>query len=951
MNPLTHFEESPQTSQVKRFDRDRSTRWPRVFGYDFFISFKLGTYPDGATSYASDLARRLRERNFLVFFSEEELPLGAGLTPTIVSALSKSRILIVIADEKALGSAWVQREVNIFREKHPDRRVLAIDIDGSMQRADRHLDSGDWLRLTDVKYADEIGSALAEGLASQKVVDDVAVAVNFIKARTKFVVAVWTVVLVICGAACYIAIQTLHVKSAARAALSVGIATQAASLGERDIAQALLLAVAANHVRPTRESERALRDLVGSVESEITHRWHWLSPRNGARSLPPSVAISRNLQLLAYPKPGGEVELVRFNDRKEFAQPPQPVNSIVDEEPGLLRFSGDGRFLIDVRHGSKVRVQDVDSRLYSGDPLDAGFVVSALAVNENGQTILVGGIDGRVRLWDKSISAQPLNLPIPVSGSVLGLAVDRHGAFVAYGGHDGVMRLRRMSDGTQHDLFDEEEKLPPGHKRFAITSIEFNPSRSQIAVGFLGGKIMVWDYSNFNSPKIIARIQVSPASVPYFVDDTNFKPHSQSEGSIRTLSFSPDGGRLAAGTMARGVFVLSSDKLQFMGLLKPRTPNSSVGLIAWDADGTKLVTSNDDGRLVLWQLDSSLNSPIRRRIVLPNQVGGEPVALSSSGRFMAWHGPSAATRVYELSRDSAQLSDVATIRSSNKVIALEISEEASFVAAVFDTGEAAVWSFAKCLQPVSIRDGATCSVDTIITDFNSNVSRMSFLPEGKALVLGKKDGAMELRGIPPNFFSETLPTPHKHAVTDIQIVSNEVMITLDEQGLVAIWDLKRRQKPVLRLFSGTSVSALAFDINASTVVVAQGPKVHIMDAKSLASIGTPIVSSDGVETIAFGPRDQLLLGTSQGNLDFWDLTTRKKLSKSLKANNAVTKVIRVSGNQKHVVAASRADVSLITISVDDLAKEACRIAGRALDRREWDDAVSQSLPYVPLCEQ
>ncbi|HEU0203817.1 MAG TPA: hypothetical protein VFR86_25690, partial [Burkholderiaceae bacterium] len=41
----------------------------RLFGYDVFISFALGPAPRGSLSYASDLARRLRERDFTVFFS------------------------------------------------------------------------------------------------------------------------------------------------------------------------------------------------------------------------------------------------------------------------------------------------------------------------------------------------------------------------------------------------------------------------------------------------------------------------------------------------------------------------------------------------------------------------------------------------------------------------------------------------------------------------------------------------------------------------------------------------------------------------------------------------------------------------------------------------------------------------------------------------------------------
>lgn len=67
--------------------KTRRFNWPRIFGYDFFISFKLGNPPIGAQSYASDLARRLREEDFTVFFSEEEAPPGSELNATLIQAL------------------------------------------------------------------------------------------------------------------------------------------------------------------------------------------------------------------------------------------------------------------------------------------------------------------------------------------------------------------------------------------------------------------------------------------------------------------------------------------------------------------------------------------------------------------------------------------------------------------------------------------------------------------------------------------------------------------------------------------------------------------------------------------------------------------------------------------------------------------------------------------------
>lgn len=110
--------------QIPATNKERRFNWPRIFGYDFFISFKRGPPPIGAQSYASDLARRLRELDFTVFYSEEEAPPGERLDSTLVKALHHLRILVVVANEGALvQSKWVRKEVEEFRRKHPKRPV------------------------------------------------------------------------------------------------------------------------------------------------------------------------------------------------------------------------------------------------------------------------------------------------------------------------------------------------------------------------------------------------------------------------------------------------------------------------------------------------------------------------------------------------------------------------------------------------------------------------------------------------------------------------------------------------------------------------------------------------------------------------------------------------------------------------------------------------------------
>src|SRR5215475_1907932 len=94
----------------------------RVFGFDVFISFALGAPPRGTQSYASDLARRLRERDFTVFFSEDEAPPGSELDKSLRNALHRSKTLVLIANRGTLKEPrWIRKEVEEFRRKHPER--------------------------------------------------------------------------------------------------------------------------------------------------------------------------------------------------------------------------------------------------------------------------------------------------------------------------------------------------------------------------------------------------------------------------------------------------------------------------------------------------------------------------------------------------------------------------------------------------------------------------------------------------------------------------------------------------------------------------------------------------------------------------------------------------------------------------------------------------------------
>lgn len=68
-----------------------------------------------------------------IFRDREELPAAHDLSTEVRAALKASRSLIVVCSPSAAASQWVGREIEVFRELHPDRPILAAVRDGEPQ--------------------------------------------------------------------------------------------------------------------------------------------------------------------------------------------------------------------------------------------------------------------------------------------------------------------------------------------------------------------------------------------------------------------------------------------------------------------------------------------------------------------------------------------------------------------------------------------------------------------------------------------------------------------------------------------------------------------------------------------------------------------------------------------------------------------------------------------------
>lgn len=70
-----------------------------------------------------------------IFRDIDELPAADDLSTEIKSALADSAALIVLCSPEARASRWVNREIELFRELHPDRPILPALVRGDPEEA------------------------------------------------------------------------------------------------------------------------------------------------------------------------------------------------------------------------------------------------------------------------------------------------------------------------------------------------------------------------------------------------------------------------------------------------------------------------------------------------------------------------------------------------------------------------------------------------------------------------------------------------------------------------------------------------------------------------------------------------------------------------------------------------------------------------------------------------
>lgn len=842
----------------------------RLFGYDLFISFALGPPPRGTQSYASDLARRLRERDFTVFFSEDEAAPGGTLSDSLRDALYRSKALVVVSNRSTLEAPrWVRTEVEEYRRRHPGRPIIPINVDGALQDPALDPDVHAWLDFRHRIWLDESAHSVSDGIASAALVDRLALAPNRARASVRWRWLVRGVMVSLLLLSIGLAVTT---RNAMRSA-------EQARAELRRAVSLLLIADAQSMLAGTRAEgdERAMLQVVAA---------HRLAPSGAADAALLGALIDR-LALRKLIRAAAPIAALQLS-----ADGRQLVSAEFDHHP----VGG----LIGIGIGNSLQRWD----LLSGQPLGAPVSIArrfgAVDFSADGQRLASTCEDDSVCVWDSANGSLQLG---PLRGEnwlaqVVAFSPDGHGIIAGY--QNGSLQRWDARSGAPLGA------AIAGHAQ-SVSSIAFSRDGSRFVSGGSAPPLRLWDSAS-----------AKPLAVSF----------GSAGSATEAIAWSPDGQRLLAGGRLDGPGTASQDSPDvpdgpMLRLLQTATGQASgvqfsgsaesVTTLAYGPDGQRLASAGFDGAVRLWTLGDAAGlaaGPGARLVsqVLTGHRGSvNSLLFSPDASLLVSGGDDGDIRVWH------------TDPKPSLGLALQGSDSGLSCVAFSPDGSRVVTGNAGGAGSLRLWDAATGRVLIAAFDGHTNrVSGVAFMPDGRRIVSASTDGTLRLwdaatgQQIGAALAGGQDGPLHRLAVSadGSRIAASGHSFIARRQGrdFVRLWDGATGQ-PVPTRWNGADAGFTAFAFTADGRRLLVGERnggLRLIDLASGEAAGPAFIGhSLGVTSALFSPDGSHVASADGNGLRLWDAHTGRPIGQPRAEHASAVTRLAYSADGSRLVSASR----------------------------------------------
>ena len=517
--------------------------------------------------------------------------------------------------------------------------------------------------------------------------------------------------------------------------------------------------------------------------------------------------------------------------------------------------------------------------------------VESVTVSPDGKTIVSGGRDKSVRLWDSQTGAQLRSLE-GHSGDVTGVVVSPDGKKIISGSVDKTVRVWDIQTGAlQHTL--------EGHDG-VICSVVVSPDGKTIVSGSWDKTLRVWDVQTRSTlctirghEEGVSSVAVSPDSktiVSGSGDETVRVWDAQTGTLLRTLrgheervnsvAVSPDGKAIISGSEDTTVQIWDAQTGAPLRTL--RGHDRDVHSVAASPDGMTIVSGSGDDTVQVW--DAQTGAPLRTFRGHDTDVSS--VVVSPNSKTIVSGSWDKTVRVWDAQTGAPlhRLEGLETV-----VFSLAISPDGKTIVSGSRDKTVRVW------------DAQTGALLRTLRGHKKKVQCVVLSPDGKSIVSGSDDKTVRVWDAQTGTLLRTL-VGHGEVQCVVVSLDGKTIVSGGSDDTVQVWDAQTGAP--LRTLEGhqSSVTSVAVSPDSKTIVSGSlDSALRIWDAQTGALRCTLQGHDKGVYCVAVGADGKnVVSGSGDKTVRVWDVQTGALL-RTLEGHDGLIVSVVVSPDSKTIV--------------------------------------------------
>ncbi|MEG4502450.1 AAA-like domain-containing protein [Microcoleus sp. F6_B4] len=283
-------------------------------------------------------------------------------------------------------------------------------------------------------------------------------------------------------------------------------------------------------------------------------------------------------------------------------------------------FSPDSQTIVTATDDNSIKLWQTKGNLQATLTGHAAKIRKAI-FNPSGQLIVSASDDQTLKVWQKN--GQVIHDFKELSGKITTVSLSPDGKIIASASTDGTVKLWKINGEELSSLKVE---------RGWITSTSFSPDGQIIAAAGTDGTVKLWSLT-----KVVEKLR-KQQSIEASTDIKLFRTLQIESDRIMSVTFSPDGSMLAAGSAGGTARIWSKDGTP-LSILKH---TSRLTNISFSPDSQMLLSASTDKMVRLWNIDGTLLKTLKgnKDAVWSASFSPDGKAIASAsadGTVMLWN--------------------------------------------------------------------------------------------------------------------------------------------------------------------------------------------------------------------------------------------------------------------------------------------------------------------------